>query len=84
MTVKELIELLSKEDGDRLVVMSCDAEGNSKSPLEEFVTCAYKADSTYSGETGLEELTDELIDRGYSKEDVITDGIKALCFYPIN
>lgn len=35
MTVKELIEALSKEDPSRIIVMSRDAEGNGYSPLAD-------------------------------------------------
>lgn len=34
MTVKELIEKLRREDGDRIVVLSSDPEGNSKATLD--------------------------------------------------
>jgi len=82
MTVKELIDKLKKEDPDRIVVMSKDSEGNSYSPLHSFWTGAYKAETTWRGEVGLEELTNEDIEQGYDEEDVL-DGDKALIFSPI-
>lgn len=83
MTVSELIEKLAGFDGSRLVVMSKDAEGNSYSPLSDFSTGAYAAESTWSGEVGLEALTDESRADGYSEEDVV-DGVSALVLWPVN
>lgn len=84
MTVKQLINLLKKEDQDRIVILSKDGEGNSYSPLDSFYKCSYRADSTWSGEIGLEKLTTELEKSGYSEEDVISDGEPALVLYPTN
>jgi len=46
MTVKELIEQLKKEDPDRLVIMAKDPEGNGYSPLSDFWSGAYRAETT--------------------------------------
>jgi hypothetical protein len=51
MKVKELIKLLKKEDPERLVVLSKDAEGNGFSPLDELETRGYIAECTWCGET---------------------------------
>lgn len=83
MTVKELIELLKLESDDRLVVMSKDGEGNDFSPLADYSTASYVADSTWSGEIGLERLTPELRKQGYSEDDV-KHGIPALVLWPTN
>lgn len=84
MTVKELIEELKKEDGERLVVMSCDGEGNRYSPFADFSAMAYLADSTWSGEVGFEKLTPTLKKQGYTEEDVVEGGVPALVLYPTN
>lgn len=84
MTVKELIELLQKEDPERLVVMSKDSEGNGFSPLNDIGPGAYRAESTWSGEVGLEKLTPALKKKGFGPEDVIHDGQKALVLWPTN
>ena len=84
MTVKELIADLQQEDGDRLVVMASDGEGNKYSPLSAYDTGAYTPESTWSGEVGLEKLTPELEKQGYSEEDVAEDGVPALILYPVN
>lgn len=68
MKVKELIELLQKEDPEREVVMSKDAEGNCFSPFVEFSTGTYTPDNTWSGEFRSDEDKDE----------------KALCLWPVN
>jgi len=83
MTVKELIEQLKKEDPDRLVIMAKDPEGNGYSPLSDFWSGAYRAETTWFGEVGLESLTDEYRKQGYTEEDVI-DGVPALILTPIN
>jgi hypothetical protein len=84
MTVRECIELLQKEDPDRLVICQKDAEGNSYSPLSAFATGAYKAETTWWGEAGIEELTPEDIKAGYTEEDVMRDGVPALFLIPVN
>jgi len=70
ITVKELIELLQKEDPERLVILSKDAEGNSYSPLTNFVQTAYVPETTWFG---------ELDESGTNPE-----GQSCLVFYPTN
>ena len=84
MLVKDFIKLLQKEDPDRVVVMSRDAEGNGISPFSDLSTCAYVAETTWYGEIGLEELTEENKEQGFSEEDVKHDGEKAICLWPVN
>jgi hypothetical protein len=84
MTVADLIKELQKHDPKRLVVMSKDSEGNGYSPLSSVETAAYRADTTWSGEIGLERLTPGLRKMGYSEEDVIQDGVPALVLGPVN
>jgi len=84
MKVKELKKLLETVDDNRLVIMAKDGEGNGYSPLAEIDDCStYKADSTWSGEIGIEKLTPELKKQGYSKLDMC-GGVKALVLWPIN
>ena len=84
MTVKQLIKELEKMDQDRIVVLSCDPEGNEYSKLHDIETGMYLPLGKYRGEIGLEELTPELIEVGYSEEDVISekDGVKAVVLWP--
>ena len=84
MTVKELIEALSKEDPNRIIVMSRDAEGNGYSPLADWWLGAYKAETTWSGEVGLEKLDETAKTAGYGEEDVIADGTPAIILCPVN
>lgn len=84
MKVKHLIEELQKQDPEREVILQKDAEGNGHSPLEGMWTGAYEPVNGWSGEVGLDELTDELIEEGYDEEDVLEDGKPALILYPRN
>ncbi len=83
MKVKELLEILSTVDPERLVIMAKDPEGNGYSPLSSYWEGAYVADTTWSGEVGLETLTEEDRKQGYSEEDV-KEGVKAIILTPTN
>ena len=85
MKVKELIEhLQTAHNPDDLVIMARDAEGNNFSPLAGVEVGAYRALTTWYGEGGLrrDQLTQDLIDAGFSEEDVITDGVNACVLWP--
>ena len=82
MIVKELIELLQKENQDAIVVMSRDAEGNSYGPFGSLWVGNYAAENSWRGEAGYAELTDELREVGYTEEDII-EGISAVVLCPI-
>lgn len=82
MRVKELIELLQREDPRRLVVVQKDAGGNGYSPLDGIWTGMYRADTAYGGEAGLQKLTDEDRAAGYGEEDVL-EGEPALMLFPV-
>ena len=84
MTVRELIEDLKKEDPDRLVICASDSEGNDYSPVDDYTTGAYRAESTWSGEFGEEKLTKEDRELGFTDDDLIKDGVPALCLFPTN
>lgn len=86
MKVKDLIKLLESQDQDRIVIVAKDSEGNDYSPLSCVETTAYLAETTYSGQVGLElkDLTPEMIKEGFSEEDVLSDGVPALVLVPIN
>ena len=85
MKVSKLIELLQKEDPDRLVILQKDSEGNGYSSLSGVDTGAYVPDSTWSGEVHLEKLTPEREKAGYTEEDVAPPGFKkAVILFPVN
>jgi len=80
MFVSELRDILKNFDGDRLVLISSDEEGNSFRALERnhINTGACTNDAEFEIEVGLEHLTEALEGMGYSDEDVIVNGIPAL------
>lgn len=71
MTVSALIKLLQAQDPKRIVVMSCDAEGNAHSPLADLVTMRYDAETTWSGTI-------------HSEDEDDSPGKPALVLYPTN
>ena len=83
MNVKELIKLLEQEDPERIVILQGDAEGNSFSPVLHMWVGAYKEYSEYDGDAKVEKLTESMRARGYTDEDVITDGVPALIITPL-
>ncbi len=83
MKVSDLINILSEQDPDAEVVLSSDGEGNSYSPLADYSIGAYDADTTWGGQFGASELTEEMEREGYTKEDLI-EGVKAVCLWPTN
>ena len=76
--VKNLIEELQKLNPEHFVVLSSDAEGNSYSFLEGI----YTNHKLHNGEVFLAKLSPELIDEGYTKEDVSEKGVDCVVFYP--
>lgn len=58
-----------------------DAEGNGYSPLSDYWTGAYRAETTWRGEVGFERETE--LPKGYSEEDYC-DGEPALILCPVN
>lgn len=87
MTVRELIELLSKCNPDDIVILSKDAEGNGFSPLSNIQEEMYTPDTTYSGEISLRALTPELAERGFTEDEVGNpeDGaVNCVTLYPTN
>lgn len=85
MKVRELIAQLEAMDGERIVILQKDGEGNGYSPLAgvDGTNVAYAAATTWSGECGLEQLTDKARADGYGHADVV-DGPPAVCLYPVN
>lgn len=78
MNIGELIKILQDYDPDRIVVLQKDSEGNGHSPLRTFYEAAYSAQT---GEVGLEELTEDFKDEGYTQADVVS-GVPALILIP--
>ncbi len=78
MKVRELISILATHDPDQEVVMSCDSEGNSYSPLRVVGDGRYDAKER---SLGLVELDNESRRQGYSEEDV-GQGPVVVCLWP--
>ncbi len=87
MNVGELIDFLSTQPRDRLVVMASDAEGNGHSPLDNAEECMYTAESTWSGEVDLtpEQYTEAVARDGEDEWDEAPDGaVRAVVLGPVN
>lgn len=82
--VKDLIEMLKKEDPEAVVILSGDSEGNILSPYDgdPFIG-EYRPDTMAFGEVGYKKLTPELIEQGYTEEDLIEDGYPCIVLYPM-
>ena len=84
MRVKELKKLLNTFQDSDIVIIAKDSEGNNFSPLCDIEEGKYLAKNSWSGDVGLRELTQELIDDGFREEDCFEDGENAIVLYPIN
>lgn len=69
ITVGKLKEMLKKYNDDFFVVLSSDGEGNNYSPLYQIDDNGMfnKRDREYAG---IRELTKNLIEQGFSEEDL--------------
>lgn len=77
MKVKDFIKKFGN-DPERIIVLASDAEGNSYSVLGGGYEYTYK-----DGEIGLEKLTEKDKKAGYSEEDVLEGGKKAIVLFPV-
>lgn len=78
MTVKRLIDLLSKLPPESLVVLARDSDGNGYQPL-----VAVAGDMVYRDfDVGFAELTDKLKRQGYGEGDLIKGGKRAVVLWP--
>jgi len=75
MRVRDLIVLLEEQDQDRIVVMAADDEGNDFRPVSSIGTGSWDKENF-----GIEELTEDLEEQGYTEDDII-DGQKAICLW---
>ena len=81
MTVKELIESLSNLNPEAIVVKSKDDEGNAYHELFHIETGMVIGNpGEHYLELGYKELTPDLIEDGYTEED-LTDGPEAVVLY---
>jgi hypothetical protein len=78
MNVKQLKEILNTFNDNDLVVMASDEEGNSYHKFSgDIWKCKYYEEYCY-----IRELTPQLIENGYSEDDLCEDGVNAICLYP--
>jgi hypothetical protein len=79
MKIKELIELLEKQNPDDIVVLSKDEEGNGFTKAFELSEAIY-----HDGEIYLRELTEDLSNAGYNEEDLYDgdDGESCVVIWP--
>ena len=77
MTVGELIDYLSTQPSDRLVIIAKDASGNGYSPLAGVEDAYYLAESTWSGEL----VSDEDLEDG---EEIDPDAVPVVVLGPVN
>ena len=79
MTKNELIDKLLHINGNPLVILATDSEGNSFTDLVDVGLAAYDKDSN---RIGLFELTDEWKEFGFTDEDVLSDGEPVIVLWP--
>ena len=75
MKVRELIDMLKECDPDAVVAMQ---DGSDVLPVDEFWTGVHDSDT---GETGIEALTADMIDSGYTADDVVAGDLPAIVFF---
>ena len=86
ITVGQLKEILAGYNDEMLIVMSRDSEGNGFSPLADHGKQIYVPDSTWSGDIYEIELTAELIEQGFTTDELYDgdDGVQAIVLWPTN
>lgn len=84
MKVSELIEHLSQLPPDAKVIISKDSEGNEYSPLASLWSGGHAPEEgcPWFSQVGFLELTEELIEDGYTEEDILEDGEPAVILCP--
>ena len=84
MTLGEFREQTKDFDGEMLVVLSKDSEGNSYSPLANVGEMIYVPETMWYGEVYPSKLTQELKNSGCTEEDLYhgDNGKKAIVLWP--
>ena len=78
MTVAQLIAILKRHDGNRIVVLSADEEGNGFKPLGAIDAMVYNDEDDA---VGYSEITPQLSEAGYGFDDLI-EGEPAVILWP--
>lgn len=94
VTVKEMKQVLNNLDSsfdDHIVILSKDSEGNQYKVIDKdnFIDTNHKFIpdcNGWSGDIVIKELTDELIEEGYTEEDLSNDesSIDCIVIYPMD
>lgn len=94
LTVKQLREALNTLDAsydDNIIVLSRDSEGNQYKVIDKdnFIDTNCKFVPDYSGWCGniaIKELTDKLIEQGYTEQDLCDDesALDCIVLYPMD
>ena len=86
MKVGTLITLLQACNYDDIVILAKDTEGNGFSPLWKITTeDMYEAETTWSGQVKVRELTPELEKQGWTQEDVgDPEAVNCVTIWPVN
>lgn len=94
LTVRELRESINSLDSsfdDHIVILSKDSEGNQYKAVnkDDFLYTNYKFipdHNQWTGEVVIKELTDILIEQGYTEQDLTDDksAIDCIVLYPID
>lgn len=80
-TVGSLKKALAELDESLIIVLSSDSEGNSYNVLHS-ISSTNIAFNPKTRDIGLVELTNPMIDLGYTTEDICYKGKPAAVFYP--
>lgn len=82
MKVKDLIEVLKGVDPERVVVLSCDEEGNRYNVLSDYDTESLFVLDWH--EIYPEKITEEMKADGWDNDDLYSgdDGVKAVVLWP--
>lgn len=78
MKAKDLIKIL-QTDPERIIVCASDSEGNSFTEINTVEKMKYDSEERA---VGMEKLTKELKEAGYSKDEVMKGGEKAWVLWP--
>lgn len=81
ITAKKLRKMLENFNDDDIIILARDGEGNGYAPLAEWSLSKY---SPSCGDASIRELTPELIEQGWTSEDVDhpSDAVDSITLWP--
>ena len=86
MKAKDFKKIISTIDDNAEIIMAKDGEGNGFTPFSDLSMQTYIPESNWSGEISMLELTPDLVEQGYTDEDVYEggDGVLACVLWGVN